>query len=103
MLVLIILAEKTLDVAFMRDPDLLFNSRFLSKEEVEEAGVVNLSKHRMNVGFVIYDRKEEIYKLLPEEFATEFRGRFEKTVADPEPSSSCKGLFADVDEQNEDL
>ena len=98
MLVLIILAEKTLDVAFMRDPDLLFNSRFLSKEEVEEAGVVNLSKHRMNVGFVIYDRKEEIYKLLPEEFATEFRGRFEKTVADPEPSSSCKGLFADVDE-----
>ena len=64
---------------------------------------MNLSKHRMNIGFAIFDSKEAIYKPLPEDFETEFTGRFRKTVAYPKPSSSCKGLFADVEEKSEEL
>lgn len=50
--VLLILAQKTLDVAYMRDPDVKMNRRQIFKDEVEQAGLINLSEHGMNIGFV---------------------------------------------------
>ena len=44
-LVLIILLEKSVDLLFMRDPAVTITSRTIFKEEVEEAGLVNLGQH----------------------------------------------------------
>ena len=45
--------QKTVDVVSMRDPDIKVNRRQIFKKEVEQAGLVNLSKHGVNVGFAL--------------------------------------------------
>ena len=87
----------------MRDPSVQINTRPLFEEEVDEAGVINLNKDRMNIGFAFRNLKDGTYIPLTEEFETEFLGRSSATVADSQPSSSCKGLFADVDELTDEL
>ena len=51
-LVLIILTEKTLDMVFMRNPTIQINERAIFKNEVDDAGIVNLSDLNLQIGFV---------------------------------------------------
>lgn len=53
MLVVVILAQKTLEMFLMSDPTVYVSTRTILKEEVEEAGRVILNDHKMNIGFAI--------------------------------------------------
>ena len=52
LLVLIILTEKTLDMVFMRNPTIQINERPIFKNEIDDAGIVNLSDLDLQIGFV---------------------------------------------------
>ena len=52
LLVLLVLTEKTLDMVFMRNATIQINERPIFKNEVDDAGIVNLSDLDLQIGFV---------------------------------------------------
>ena len=53
-LVLTILVQKTLEMVFMTDPEVQVATRPMLKNEVAELGKINLAKHKMSLGFVVW-------------------------------------------------
>ena len=51
-LVLTILAQKSLEMVFMTDPEVQVATRPMLLKEVAELGEINLAKHKMSIGFV---------------------------------------------------
>ena len=54
-LVLIIISEKLLDTVSMRNATIQINERSIFKNEVDDAGVVNLSDLGLQIGFVVME------------------------------------------------
>ena len=53
-LVLIILAQKSLELVNMTDPEVQVATRPMLKEKVAELGKINLAKYKMSIGFVVW-------------------------------------------------
>lgn len=97
---LTILAQKSLEMIEMSDPDLLVNKRPILREEVKEAGLINLSDQKMNIGFVQGLFKSETVELesIPAEM-NPFTGIYDWnsfSSGDHMPLVSCKDQFSNV-------
>lgn len=51
-LVLIVFITKTVELVMMTDPEVQSQARFFLKDEIEEAGQIDLSDHKMQIGFL---------------------------------------------------
>ena len=116
-LVLIILAVKTIELFWMTSPGVQVVTREIFKEEVEEAGKVYFGKHKMHIGFAIKNRSiydpnigpyGEVVELPTDPLKDEeiaFSGMKNKTDGETLfeiPLISCEGLFSDVDDPNDE-
>lgn len=103
-LVLIIFAQKSIEVVYMSEPDMSVNARSLFKDEVEEIGLLNLDVYNLNIGFTALSYDEETketsykYPLETDSVDSYMYNQTDFSFSKVQESIPCTNLFSTIDD-----